>query len=98
MPVAIESPAPPPLPGLLRADLEVRAHQIRHGLVLKPIVSDHHQMFYMLANVHHQITTGDVLSPPNRFWYYLPNLPFEIQNVAVSFQLELEYLISREAP
>ena len=45
-------------------------------------------MFYMLANVHHQIATGEVLSPPYRLWYYLPDLPFGIQNVAVSFQLE----------
>ena len=78
MPVAIESPAPPPLPGLLRADLEVRAHQIRHGLVLKPIVSDHHQMFYMLANIHHHITIGEVLPPLDCFWYYLLDLPFGI--------------------
>ena len=55
-------------------------------------------MFYMLANIHHQITTGEVLPPPDRFWYYLPNLPFGIQNVAASFQMELEHLISREAP
>jgi hypothetical protein len=30
-------------------------------------MSDRRQMFYMLANVHHQIATGEVLSPPNRF-------------------------------
>ena len=54
-------------------------------------------MFYMLANVHHQIATGEVLLPPNRFWYYLPDLPFRIQSTAVSFQLELEHLISHEA-
>ena len=42
-------------------------------------------MFYMLANVHHQITTGEVLLPPNRFWYYLLDLPFGIQNAAASF-------------
>ena len=30
---------------------------------------DHRQMFYMLANVHHQITIGKVLPPPDRFWY-----------------------------
>jgi hypothetical protein len=53
-------------------------------------------MFYMLANVHHQITTGEVLPPPNRFWHYLPDLPFGIQNVVSSFQMELEHLISRE--
>ena len=55
-------------------------------------------MFYMLTNVHHQITIGEVLLPPNRFWYYLPDLPFRIQSTAASFQLELEHLISREAP
>jgi hypothetical protein len=42
-------------------------------------------MFYMLANVHHQIATGEVLPPPDRFWHYLPDLPFGIQNVAASF-------------
>jgi hypothetical protein len=55
-------------------------------------------MFYMLANVHHQITIGEVLPLPNRFWYYLLDLPFGIQNTMLSLQLELEYLISREAP
>jgi hypothetical protein len=30
-------------------------------------MSDQRQMFYMLANIHHQITTGEVLSSPNRF-------------------------------
>jgi hypothetical protein len=39
-----------------------------------------------------------VLPPPDRFWYYLPDLPFRIQNAATSFQLELEHLISRDAP
>jgi hypothetical protein len=52
----------------------------------------------MLANVHHQIATGEVLPPPNRFWYYLRDLPFRIQNMAASFQMELEHLISRKAP
>jgi hypothetical protein len=42
-------------------------------------------MFYMLANVHNQITTGEVLPPPDRFWYYLPDLPFGIKNTAASF-------------
>jgi hypothetical protein len=28
--------------------------------------------------VHHQITTGEVLPPPDSFWHYLPDLPFEI--------------------
>jgi hypothetical protein len=35
-------------------------------------------MFYMLANVHHQITTSEVLPLPDRFWYYLPDLSFGI--------------------
>jgi hypothetical protein len=39
-----------------------------------------------------------VLSRPDRFWYYLLDLPFGIQNAAASFQLELEHLISREVP
>jgi hypothetical protein len=30
-------------------------------------MSDRRQMFYMLANVHHQITTGEVLPPPDHF-------------------------------
>ena len=55
-------------------------------------------MFYMLANVHHQIATGEVLPSPDRFWHYLPDLPFGTQNAAASFQLELGYLISHEAP
>jgi hypothetical protein len=42
-------------------------------------------MFYMLVNVHHQIDTDEVLPPPNRFWYYLPDLPFGIQNATMSF-------------
>ena len=49
-------------------------------------------MFYILANVHHQIATGEVLPPPDRFWYYLSDLSFGIQNAAASFQLELEHL------
>lgn len=55
-------------------------------------------MFYMLANVHIQITAREVLSPPHRFWYFLSDLLYVIQNAAASFQLELEHLISREAP
>jgi hypothetical protein len=35
-------------------------------------------MFYMLANVHHQIAIGEVLPPHNRFWYYLLDLLFGI--------------------
>jgi hypothetical protein len=85
--------ASPPLLGLLGANLEVLARQIQCGLGLNPTVSDRRQMFYMLANVHHQIATGEVLSLPDRFWYYLPDLPFGIQNAAASFQLELEHLI-----
>jgi hypothetical protein len=43
-------------------------------------------MFYMLANIHHQIATSEVLPPPDRFyWYYLLDLPFGIQNAAASF-------------
>jgi hypothetical protein len=72
-----------PLLGLLGADLKVLAHQIQCGLGPNPIVSDHHQMFYMLANIHHQITTGEVLLPPDCVWYYIS---------------ELEHLISHEAP
>jgi hypothetical protein len=30
-------------------------------------MSDRCQIFYMLANIHHQIATDEVLSPPNRF-------------------------------
>jgi len=45
-------------------------------------------MFYIIANVHHKITSGEVLPPPDRFWNYVPDLPFGIQNAVVSFQLE----------
>jgi hypothetical protein len=55
--------------GLLGADLEVLAQQIQRGLGPHPTVSDWHQMFYMLANIHHQITTSEVLPPPDHFWY-----------------------------
>ena len=41
-------------------------------------MSDRRQMFYMLANVHHQIATSEVLLPPDCFWYYLLDLPFGI--------------------
>jgi hypothetical protein len=27
-------------------------------------------MFYMLANIHYQIITAEVLPLPDRFWYY----------------------------
>jgi hypothetical protein len=55
-------------------------------------------MFHMLANVHHQINTSEVLLSPDCFWYYLSDLPFEIQNAVASFHLELEHLISHEVP
>ena len=80
-----ELQALPPLPGLLGADLEVLARQIRRGLGPNPTVSDQRQMFYMLANVHHQIATGEVLPSPERFLYYLLDLPFKIQNMAACF-------------
>ena len=95
---SLEPPETHTLMGLLGADLKVLARQIQRGLGLNPTVSDHRQMFYMLANVHHQIATGEVLPPPDRFWYYLLVLPFGIQHAAASFQLELEHLISRKVP
>jgi hypothetical protein len=70
-------PAPSSPPGLLGVDLVVLACQIRCGSP-NPTVSDRRQMFYMLANVLHQITNGEVLPPPNHFWYYFPDLPFRI--------------------
>jgi hypothetical protein len=42
-------------------------------------------MFYMMANVHHQITTGEVLPSPDCFWYYLLDLSYRIQNAVTSF-------------
>ena len=42
-------------------------------------------MFYMLANIHHQITTDEVLPPPDHLWYYHLDLSFGIQNTATSF-------------
>jgi len=39
-----------------------------------------------------------VLLSPDRFWYYLLDPPFGIQNVVASFQLELEHLVSHGAP
>jgi hypothetical protein len=80
-----EPPALPPLPVLLGAHLEVLAHQIWRGLGSNPTMSNHCQMFYMLANVHHQIIIDEVLPPLDRFWYYLMNLPFRIQNTVASF-------------
>ena len=41
-------------------------------------MSEHRQMFYMLANIHYQITTGELLPPLNRSWYYLLDLPYGI--------------------
>jgi hypothetical protein len=73
--VGSEPSVSPSLPGLLGADLEILARQIRCGLGLNPTVSDHHQIFYMLTNVHHQIAMGEVLPPPER---YLPDLSFGI--------------------
>lgn len=35
-------------------------------------------MFYMLADVHYQITTGELLPLLDRFWYYLLDLPYGI--------------------
>jgi hypothetical protein len=67
VPVGNEPLTPPPLLGLFGQDLEVLARQIWHGLGPNPIMSDRRQMFYMLANVHHQITTGEVLPPPDHF-------------------------------
>ena len=58
----------PPSLELLGADLEVLAHQIRCGRVPSPTMLDCRQMFYMLANVHHQINTGEVLLLHDRFW------------------------------
>jgi hypothetical protein len=84
-PVGNEPPASPPPPGPSRANLEVQAQQIRHGLGSNPTVSDRRHMFYMLANIHHWTTTGEVLPPPDRFWYCLLNLPFGIRSAAVSF-------------
>jgi hypothetical protein len=91
--------SPSPL-GLLEADLEVLAQQIYHGLVSNPTMSEHHQMFYMLANVHYQIATSEVLPSPKHFWCYLSDLSFGIQNAVMSFHLELdlEHLVSRETP
>jgi hypothetical protein len=78
----------------LGEDLEVLTWQIQHGLSLTPTMTDWRQMFYMLANVHHQIATNEVLPLPECFSYYLLNLLFGIQNVVTSFQLELEHLVS----
>jgi hypothetical protein len=60
-------PVTPPPPGLLGADLEVLAHQIRRGLGPHPTMLDRRQMFYMLANIYHQIAIDEVLQPPDRF-------------------------------
>ena len=78
---------------LVGADLEVLARQIWLGLGPNPTVLEQHQIFYMLANVHYQIITGEVVSPPDRLWYYLHDLVYGIQNAATSFQLKLEHLV-----
>ena len=78
---------------LVGADLEVLARQIWLGLGPNPTVLEQHQIFYMLANVHYQIITGEVVSPPDRLWYYLHDLVYGIQNAAMSFQLKLEHLV-----
>jgi hypothetical protein len=87
-PASSELLASPTPPGLLVADLDVLAHQIHGNLGPNPTVSERRQMFYMLANI----------PPLDRFMYYLPDLPFGIHNVAASFQMELEHLISCEVP
>jgi hypothetical protein len=68
--------------GLLGADLEFLPPQIRLGLGPDPTVLKRRGMFYMLANIHHQIVAEEELPPPHRFWYVLPNLPYGIQNAA----------------
>lgn len=83
--------------GLLRADLEVLAWHIRLDLDPNHTVLERRQMFYMLASVHYQIATGEVLSPPDCFWYFLLDLPYGTPNVSSLFQLKLEHLVSREA-
>jgi hypothetical protein len=77
-PAGSEPPVSPPLPRLLRVNLEVLARQIWRDLGLNPTVSERRQMFYMLANIHHLIATGEMLPPPDHFWYYLLDLPFRI--------------------
>jgi hypothetical protein len=62
----------------MRIDLEVLAQQIRRSLRPNPTVSNHRQMFYMLANIHHWTTTGEALPPPHRFWYNLQDLPLGV--------------------
>jgi hypothetical protein len=60
-PAGNKPPTLPSLLGLLGADLKVLAQHIQHGLGSNPIVSDRRQVFYMLTNIHHQITTSEVL-------------------------------------
>jgi hypothetical protein len=52
-PAGIKPPVSPPSPGPSRTDLEVLAQQIRRSLQPDLTMSNHRQMFYMLANVHH---------------------------------------------
>ena len=56
-------------------DLEVLAQQIQRCLGPDPTESDHRRMFYMLANVHPQVTIGEALLSPNHFWNNLSDLP-----------------------
>jgi hypothetical protein len=65
--VGNEPPASPPPPGLLGADLEVLAHQIRHALGENPIVLERRQIFYMLSNIHHEIIADEMLPPLDHF-------------------------------
>jgi hypothetical protein len=66
----------------------VLARQIWHSLGPSPTVSKRCQMFYMLDSVHHRVTTGETLLPPNLFWYNRPDLHFGVRSVAESFQAE----------
>lgn len=67
-----------PPPGLLGADLEVLAQEIQLGLGPNPTILERHQIFYMMVNVHYQISAGEVLWPPDHFWYFLLDLPYGI--------------------
>ena len=61
-------------------------------------MSDHHRMFYMLANIHHQVTWGKALPLPNHFRYNLLDLPSRVWRVAESFQMVLQHLVIDKAP
>jgi hypothetical protein len=73
-----EPPTSCPSLGLLAADLKVLIHQIQLSLGADPTMLEHCQMLYMLANVHYQIATGEVLPPPDCFLYYLSDLLYEL--------------------